>query len=86
MRQYESYRGARDEAGLVGLKPFQREQKQLENEFARRFSISPDGQWFVFERAKSAEEEKDIALWIARINGRDMRLLVRNAFAPSWGR
>jgi hypothetical protein len=56
----------------------------LENEFAGSFSISPDGQWIVFERSKSLEEDRDTDLWIVRLNGRDERLLVRNAFAPSW--
>jgi hypothetical protein len=59
---------------------------RLENEFARRFSISPDGQWIVFERAKSLEDDEDSDLWIARIDGGNMHLLVRNGFAPSWSR
>jgi WD40-like Beta Propeller Repeat len=57
---------------------------QLENEFVGSFSISPDGQWIVFERSKSLDEDRSIDLWITRLNGRDARLLVRNAFSPSW--
>lgn len=56
----------------------------LENEFARNFSVSPDGQWIVFERAKSLEEGKDSDLWVARHDGTGLRLLVRHGFDPSW--
>jgi hypothetical protein len=56
----------------------------LENEFTGTFSISPDGQWIVFERSKSLDDERPIDLWLVGINGRDARLLVRNASAPAW--
>lgn len=56
----------------------------LENEFTGSFTISPDGQWIVFERSKSLDDNRDIDLWIARINGGNARLLVRNGFSPSW--
>jgi WD40-like Beta Propeller Repeat len=59
---------------------------RLENEFARNFSISPDGKWIVFERAKTLDKDQEADLWIARIDGGDMKLLVRNGFEPSWGR
>jgi Tol biopolymer transport system component len=58
----------------------------LQNEFARNFAVSPNGQWIVFERAKSLEEGEDSDLWIARIDGSGMSLLVRNGFSPSWSR
>jgi hypothetical protein len=57
---------------------------RLENEFTGSFSISPDGQWIVFERSNSLDEERPIDLWIVGINGRDAHLLVKNASAPSW--
>jgi len=57
---------------------------RLENEFVGNFSISPDGQSIVFERAKSLDENRAIDLWIARVDGSNSRLLVRNGFAPSW--
>ncbi len=57
---------------------------RLGNEFTGSFSISPDGQWIVFERSKSLDDNRDIDLWIARIDGGNARLLVRNAFSPSW--
>ena len=38
----------------------------LQNEFTGNFSISPDGQWIVFERSKSLDEERPIDLWIVR--------------------
>jgi hypothetical protein len=57
---------------------------RLENEFTGAFTISPDGQWIVFERSKSLDDNRDIDLWIAKINGSNARLLVRNGFSPSW--
>jgi Tol biopolymer transport system component len=57
---------------------------RLENEFTGNFSISPDGKWVVFERSKSLDDNRDIDLWIVGIDGRNARLLVRNAFSPSW--
>jgi Tol biopolymer transport system component len=57
---------------------------KLENEFTGNFSISPDGQWIVFERSKSLDDNREIDLWITRIDGSNARLLVRNGFAPSW--
>ena len=56
----------------------------LQNEFTGMFSISPDGQWIVFERSKSLDDDRPIDLWIAPIGGGDPRLLVRDAFSPSW--
>jgi hypothetical protein len=57
---------------------------RLENEFTGALTISPDGQWIVFERSKSLDDNRDIDLWIAKINGSNARLLVRNGFSPSW--
>ncbi|MCA1636135.1 MAG: hypothetical protein LC785_16195 [Acidobacteria bacterium] len=57
---------------------------RLENEFARNFGVSPDGQWIVFERARSLEDDAETDLWVVRIDGRDSRLLVRNGQTPSW--
>jgi hypothetical protein len=59
---------------------------RFENEFARAFSISPDGQWIVFERSKSYEDDKDCDLWVVGLDGREPRLLVRNGQRPSWGK
>lgn len=56
----------------------------LANEFTGAFAISPDGQWIVFERSKSLDDDRAIDLWIARSNGANARLLVRNGFSPSW--
>jgi hypothetical protein len=56
----------------------------LQNEFTGNFSISPDGQWIVFERSKSLDEDRPIDLWIAPIDGGNPRLFVRDAFSPSW--
>jgi Tol biopolymer transport system component len=57
---------------------------RLQNEFTGTFSISPDGESIVFERSKSLDENRDIDLWIVKISGGNPRLLVRNAFGPSW--
>jgi Tol biopolymer transport system component len=59
---------------------------RLENEFARNFSVSPDGKWIVFERAKTVDKDQEADLWIAGVDGSNMRLLVRNGFEPSWAR
>lgn len=59
---------------------------QLQNEFTGAFSISPDGQWIVFERSKSLDQDRAVDLWIVGMNGKNARLLTRNGFAPSWGR
>jgi len=58
----------------------------LENAFAKKFSISPDGEWIVYERCKEYEDSSPSDLWIQRINGKDARLLVKNGYSPSWGR
>ena len=57
---------------------------RLQNEFTGNFSISPDGQSIVFERAKSLDEDRAIDLWIVPMNGGKPRLLVSNGFSPSW--
>jgi hypothetical protein len=59
---------------------------RLEKEFARVFSVSPDGKWVVFERGRAIDEDSPADLWIMRVDGSDMRLLVRNGLRPSWGR
>jgi hypothetical protein len=57
---------------------------KLANEFTGSFSISPDGQSIVYERSKSLDDERDTDLWIVPMKGGAGRLLVRNAFSPSW--
>ena len=58
---------------------------RLEGEFARSFSVSPDGREVVFERAEGPNDRSP-DLWVMRLDGGDMRLLVKNGSAPSWGR
>jgi hypothetical protein len=59
----------------------------LKSEFARAFSISPDGHSVVFERCKTrSDDDKSCDLWIAGTDGGGMRLLVKNGFAPAWGK
>ncbi len=58
----------------------------LKNEFARKFSISPDGRSVVFERCKDRDDDKGCDLWIVSTDGGGLRLLVKNGLAPSWGK
>jgi hypothetical protein len=61
---------------------------RLNGEFARRISISPDGQQVVFERATAlwygGWEEPIVDLWIMNRDGSNLRLLVKNGYAPAW--
>jgi hypothetical protein len=57
---------------------------KLVNEFARSFSVSPDSNWIVFERAATADKDQEADLWIVGTDGRNARLLVRNGFEPAW--
>lgn len=56
----------------------------LENEFAKAFSISPDGNWIVYERCKSYDDDSPCDLWIQRTDGSQAKLLIRNGTDPSW--
>jgi hypothetical protein len=56
----------------------------LEGEFARRFDLSPDGGWVVFERSKVLDDYKNVDLWVVRTDGTGARLLVRGGLGPSW--
>ena len=59
---------------------------KVEGAFARRFTISPNGQWIVYERARTKDGYDDVDLWIIRLDGSKDRLLVKNGLGPSWGR
>ena len=59
---------------------------QLENEFAKSFTISPDGLWIIYERSKTHEDDSTADLWMVKIDGSGSRLLVRNGMRPSWGK
>lgn len=58
----------------------------LEHAFAKKFSISPDSEWIVYERSKEYDDNSPTDLWIQRMNGKDARMLVKNGSSPSWGR
>ena len=45
-------------------------------------SVSPDGEQIAFGRADTYGSEAD--LWVVRRDGRDMRLIARNAHSPAW--
>ena len=59
---------------------------KFENEFAKKFSVSPDGNWIVYERTKEYDENSPADLWIQNLSGSESRLLVKNANSPSWGK
>ena len=59
---------------------------QLQGEFARKFCISPGGKWIVYERGKTDDEDKDVDLWIMKIDGTGGKLLVKNGLCPSWSK
>jgi hypothetical protein len=55
----------------------------LSDEFVRSFTVSPDGEYIVFERAP-APTSATSDLWIMRRNGSDLRLLIENGRIPNW--
>ena len=59
---------------------------QLKGEFARKFSVSPSGHWIVYERGKTADEDKDVDLWMIRLDGSEDHLLVKDGLSPSWSK
>ncbi len=59
---------------------------RLQGEFARRFCISPSGQWIVYERGKTNDNDTDVDLWIMKIDGSGESLLVKNGLCPSWSK
>ena len=59
---------------------------KLENEFAKKFDISPDGIRVVYERAKEHDDNAPSDLWMQTMNGSESKMLVMNARSPSWGR
>jgi Tol biopolymer transport system component len=46
-----------------------RQLTKFENEFAKKFNVSPDGNWIVYERTKEYDENSPADLWIQTING-----------------
>ncbi|HYX28955.1 MAG TPA: hypothetical protein VE863_10325 [Pyrinomonadaceae bacterium] len=57
----------------------------FDGEFVRSFSIAPDGQSVVFERAPQFRGGSS-NLWTMRIDGKGQRLLVKDGSGPSWGK
>jgi hypothetical protein len=56
---------------------------QLGDEFSIDISVSPDGEWIVFERSVNLELTAG-DLWIMRSDGTEQRLLVNDGLRPSW--
>jgi hypothetical protein len=59
---------------------------QLQGAFARRFCVSPSGQWVVYERAKTVQDYEAVDLWMVRTDGSGEKLLVKNGLCPTWSR
>ena len=51
-------------------------------QFVRRFAISPDGRFIVFEPVTALDSPSD--LWVMDIDGSSPRRLVRQAEIPAW--
>jgi Tol biopolymer transport system component len=64
----------------------------LNDGYAREFSVSPSGNWIVYEKCAIDEDKSETLdfktsdLWIISTNGKGDRLLVKNGMAPSWSR
>ena len=64
----------------------------LEDGYARQFSVSPSGRWIVYEKCSIDQDRPDDLdfkgsdLWIIGVDGKGDRLLVKNGMAPSWSR
>jgi hypothetical protein len=59
-----------------------RQVTQFTGQFVRRFAISPDGRFIVFERVTALSGPSD--LWVMGVDGSNPRLLVRQAEIPAW--
>jgi Tol biopolymer transport system component len=56
----------------------------LSDGFANYFTVSPDGQWIVFERSKAQFREGSLELWLVRRDGTQPRRLVSDGQLPAW--
>ena len=63
-----------------------RQLTKLEGSFARRFCVSPNGKWLVYEKAKSREDYSAVELWMISTSGSSEKLLVKNGLCPTWSR
>ena len=59
-----------------------RQVTRFTGQFVRRFAISPDGKFIVFERVSTLNGPSD--LWVMGIDGSNPRLLVAQAEIPAW--
>jgi Tol biopolymer transport system component len=55
----------------------------LSDEFVRSFSVSPNGELVVFERAATLDSATS-DLWIMNRDGSNLHLLVKNGRIPNW--
>lgn len=66
-----------------------RQKKQVTNlqgSFARRFTISPSGQWIVYEKCKTPSDYESVDLMLIGMDGSREKLLVKNGLGPSWSK
>jgi TolB protein len=56
----------------------------LSDGFANYFTLSPDGQWIVFERSRAQFREGSLELWLVRRDGTQPRRLVSDGQLPAW--
>jgi len=59
---------------------------KLGNEFAKKFDVSPDGTWIVYERSKEHDDDALSDIWIQAMDGTGAKMLIKNARSPSWGK
>jgi TolB protein len=59
---------------------------KLDKEFAREFTVSPDGRYLAFERCPKADDEKGCDIWIIGTDGSKPHLLARNGNRPAWSK
>lgn len=64
----------------------------LNDGYARAFSVSPSGNWIVYEKCAIDEDKaetldfKSSDLWVISTTGKGGRLLVKNGIEPSWSK
>ena len=64
----------------------------LQDGYARQFSVSPSGKWIVYEKCTIDEEKSESLdfkcadIWIISVDGQQDRLLVKNGLCPTWSK
>lgn len=58
----------------------------FKEDFVIGLTISPDGKWIAFEVTKSIHGDQPVDIWKSSIDGKELRLLVKNGRNPAWSR